>query len=314
MQKRAFYNILGVSPESTAREIQSAYRRLAKKYHPDTNQADPEAESRIKEINEAYRILGDAEARSLYDQGVSVSPGKKTNTSGRDARATKESDRPSQPRDHHVRVKLYLTIAQACKGGSRKIKYSRSTICINCRGSGLSSARGDLCETCSGKGHMDYEHTVNINYPAGVRPDETLVIAGSGHAISAINGIGDLRVTIVYRPHPYLEVIGNDLHYKCLIGLDQYIQGGRLNVPTIDGKTFLYLEPRMLDGETVNLSGRGLPARDDYPAGDLIITIRHCLPRKLSRKEMEKIKELMKLPGFSPPIDSKGFFPQGEIQ
>ncbi len=303
LKNLSYYNTLGITSDASQSEIRSAYRKLAKRFHPDANAGDPRSEARFKEIGEAYDVLGDSGKRRDYDR--------RYDSSGRSGRASSTKQHAKRAVDCNVKIRLYLTIAAACKGGYRKVSFNRRTVCVVCEGSGEIQVNGSKCKTCQGTGSVSYEHTVRVSHPAGVRENEKLIIAGEGHIISSNSRPGDLLVTVVYKPHQYLEARGGDLHYNCLIGLDHYIQGGRLKVPTVDGKTVLYLEPRISDGETIRLSRRGLPAHGGKPAGDLVITIRHCLPKKLSRKEMEKIKELMRLPGFSPPVDSKGFFPRG---
>ena len=304
MNIRSYYKVLGVSPKASNEEIRSAYRRLAKQCHPDANPNDPEAEERFKDISEAYRTLGKLESRRRYDDNITKGSHRPEKTGRKEKTTT-----PASP---HVKVNLYLTIEQACKGGTRKVNYSRKTICVLCKGSGKVKGSGADCRTCSGEGMLQYEHAVKVRYPPGIRPDEKIVYAREGHVLSTNQTPGDLLVTVVYRPHRYLEVKGINLRYSCLIGIDQYIQGGRLRIPTISGTTFIVLEPLIADGEKITLTGRGLPANDDHKAGNMVITVYHCLPKKLSRKEMEKVKELMQMPGFSPPVDENGLFPREE--
>lgn len=314
------YTTLGVDVKATSREIHTAYRRLAKRFHPDINREDPEAEERFKEIGAAYKILGDVKERRRYDRAFAsgtVKVGETYRRTGyrRTQSAGSRSTRAgtSRRKSRNVKVKLFLTIEEACKGGLKRIKYPRDTICLICDGTGKVEQDGSECKTCSGNGIVQFEHTVKVNYPAGMLPDETLVMAGEGHINRLGIPPGDLQVTMIFKPHLYLEVKGRDLHYTCLIGLDQYIQGGRLNVPTISRKTVIYMEPRISDGERIQLTGRGLPGRDGEKSGNLVITIRHCLPKKLSSKEMEKVKELMRMTGFSPPVDKNGMFPREEV-
>jgi len=298
-----YYKTLGVSPDASLKEIRTVYRRLVKECHPDTNPNDPKAVERFKRITEAYEVLSDARSRRSYDRA------------GRSAGAgvAAEEKTVRRTRSRNVKVNLFLSLKQVYEGGVKKIRYPRTTYCVICGGRGKRNHSGAECGTCTGSGIVKFDHTVKVNYPAGIRSGETLVIAGEGHVPSPKVPAGDLMVTVLYKPHPYLEVKGDDLHYHCLIGLDQYIQGGRLRIPTISGRTFIFLEPMIADGETINLNGRGLPAHGAHPAGNLVITVQHCLPKKLSRKELEKVRELMQMPGWSPPIDSKGLFPRGEV-
>ena len=202
MKTPPYYSSLGVSPDASLSEIRTAYRRLVKRCHPDANPDDPKAEKRFRIITEAYEVLSDATARRQYDRNFSRTGSNKSQPPSykKEPKATAGCSYSAQKRD--VRVRLYLTLVQACQGGVKKICYPRTTICVVCNGSGKTGQSGADCKTCSGKGTVKYDHTVKVVYPRGIRPDETLVIGGEGHILSPKLPAGDLLVTVVYRSHP----------------------------------------------------------------------------------------------------------------
>lgn len=305
MQIPPHYRTLGLEPDASRDEIKSAYRHLAKRHHPDANAGDIAAEELFKRITAAYQVLGDPVSRREYDRTHAY-----IDSSAR--RAERHSKRAARDKGRDVHIKLYLTIEEACKGGFAKVKYPRDSICVVCDGDGYPSGKSEVCSACKGQGLVKFDHSVKISYPAGIRSDETLIISGAGHVDQPSVSAGDLYVKIAYKPHPYFEVNGNDIYYRCLIGLDTYIEGGQLRLPTTQGAISIPLDSRFPDGGTIRLNGRGLPARNGFSIGDMVITVNHCLPKRLSRKEKDKIKEIMDLPSFSPPADENGLFPRAE--
>jgi DnaJ-class molecular chaperone len=123
---------------------------------------------------------------------------------------------------------------------------------------------------------------------------------------------GDLIVEIVLKPDPYIEVKERDYHYRALIGLDVFIEGGKIVVPTPGGATAVEIPPRMSDGRILKIAGKGLPAFASFPTGDLYLKIELCVPKRLSRKERQILAELMALPGFRPPVDADGYIARGD--
>ena len=296
------YRTLGVQPDASAKEIRSAYRRLAKKYHPDANQGDPRAEELFKRVGIAYQILNDPESRKQYDH---------IHKDRIELEQLRTASRPHvESEGRNVKINLYVTIEDAVKGGLRQVQYPRDTTCVVCGGTGKSKQNGGLCYSCNGEGIITLEFSTKVSFPVGIRNGETMILIGSGHMGQNMNA-GDLAVTVLLKPHPYLEIDGGDLVYHTLIGLDQYIEGGRIRVPVPSGTTMVDVPPRFPDKGVLRKKGRGMPAFKNHQPGDLVVIVEHCLPKKLSRKERIKIDELMGMPGFSPPVDEMGLFPRG---
>jgi DnaJ-class molecular chaperone len=312
-----YYLTLNVNRDASDEEIHNSYRQLAKQYHPDTNHNNPDAERRFKEISAAYRVLSRKQSRRDYDQSLSTNKiwnfSRTYKTAGRKKTYSEEPEQTQTSTGNaDINIRLFLKIEDAIKGGTRTVRYPRDTICLLCNGNGKSSKNGNICKPCGGKGIVRMEHSVRVNYPKGVIPEQKLVVNNEGHIRNSKDQPGDLIVIIAFKRHKYFKVKNNDLHYTCLIGLDRYIEGGEIRVPTVFSSTYIRIVPRFPEGGTIRVEGRGLPDGNSKDVGDLIVTVKHCIPKKLSRKEMDQIQELMKLPGFNPPIDSEGYFPIGE--
>jgi len=121
-----------------------------------------------------------------------------------------------------------------------------------------------------------------------------------------------LIASMTIRPHKYLNVQGSDLHYHHMIGIDNYIEGGKVRVPTPVGIIEVNIPARFPDHGSLRIPGRGMPKGNGRIGGDLVINIEHCLPRKLSKKEKSIVNELMKMTGFNPPVDENGLFLKGD--
>ncbi|MCF7810823.1 hypothetical protein K9N50_07525, partial [bacterium] len=265
----------------------------------------------------AYRVLSRKKSRREYDQSLSANNVWNFNTTYKTASGSKITvEEPAQTQtatgNADINVRLFLTIEDAIRGGTKTVRYPRDTICLICNGSGKSNRNGDICKPCNGRGIVRLEHSVIVNFPKGVVPEQKLVITGDGHIRNSKEQPGNLIIAIAFKKHKYFKIINNELHYTCLIGLDKYIEGCEAHIPTVFSSVYIQIHPRFPEGGTIIVEGRGLPNANSKDIGDLIVTVKHCIPKKLSRKEMEKVQELMKLPGFNPPIDSKGYFPIGE--
>jgi len=297
------YETLGIEPGASNDEVRAAYRRLAKRFHPDTNPEDPTSEELFKRVADAYRVLSNPATRGRYDRATGNHRFKHT--------VVEPEKDTAREINRNITVKLHLSLDEAVRGGHRELKIPRKIPCTVCDGRGF-DREGKSCATCAVTGVVKKQTTVEINYPPGVRTGSKLKFATFGHRLPPGNLSGDLIVEIALKPDRYFEVKDRDYHYHALIGLDLFIEGGKMVVPTPGGPTAVEIPPRMSDGRILKVAGKGLPGFNGQAPGDLFLKIELCVPKKLSRKERQLLHELMALPGFHPPTDGDGFIPKGD--
>jgi len=293
-----YYSTLGVSPDASNEEIKSAYRRLAKRLHPDHNRSDPLAEERFKKVAEAYQALSDPAAR-LRAAGTEPPPPKKRPAS------------ESSPVAKDIRMRLHLPLEEVARGGARTLQFQRTSVCAKCRGARVTD-HNLPCPFCDGRGWDKKDAEAVAIFLPGIAPGSKIRIAGMGDVGAPGRPAGDLVVEIAYKPHRYFERTGADLLYAAFIGLDLFIEGGKLKIPTLFSPVEIAIPARIPDGRVIKINGKGLPPWNGEAAGDLIVTLQLCLPKKLSSKERTMLNDLMKLPGFAPPTDGAGFVPKGD--
>ncbi|MBS1352378.1 MAG: molecular chaperone DnaJ [Coprobacter sp.] len=198
----------------------------------------------------------------------------------------------------------YETCSQ-CKG-SGVITQMRQTIlgamqstttCPKCGGEGRIITH--KCPKCNGEGIMKEDEVITINIPAGVSEGMQLSMSGAGNATRHGGINGDLLILVQEEPHPELLRDENDLIYNALIDFPTAALGGTLEVPTIDGKAKVKIEPGTQPGKVLRLRGKGLPSVNRYGVGDLLVNLSVYVPESLTAEERKKIEEL-RTPGFTP--------------
>jgi len=288
-----YYKILGIDRKSTQEDIKKAYRKLARKYHPDLNPNDKEAEKKFKEINEANEVLSNTENRKKYDKY------------GKDWKHADEFDKAQQQRQQSRQG--YQNQSSSNFSESEYSDFFESMF-----GGGRTRGRNVYFkgQDFHAELHLDlqdvyktHKRTLTVNgknirltIPAGVKNGQTIRIKGYGG--EGINGgpKGDLIIKFSIENHTKFKRDKNNLYATIDIDLYKAILGGELTMDTFDSKVKLKVKPETQSGTRVKLKGKGFPVyKKEGEFGDLYITYNVKLPTKLSEKEKELFNELAKL-------------------
>jgi DnaJ-class molecular chaperone len=286
------YEILGIAKSASAAEIKSAYRRLAKKFHPDQSK-EPKAKDKFAEIGAAYEIVGDEKKRGAFDRGEIDAEGKPRHqgfegfsTGGRRSRSGQaggpdfqhfEFDfgddlgrgRAGAGIDPDILAELFG--AQA-GGRSRGPKRGEDVAVTATVPLGLAAAGGSARVTLpTGK-------TLDVAVPVGVEEGKQIRLRGQGQPGERNGPAGDALVTIRYAPHPLFKVEGRDLRLDLPITLYEAVLGGKVRTPTLAGEVELAIPQGASSGRVLRLRGKGLPAAGEGRQGDLLATLRIVLP------------------------------------
>ena len=335
MEFKDYYQTLGVTKSSTEKEIKAAYRKLARKHHPDVNPGDKAAESKFKEINEAYEVLGDPDKRRKYDelganwrmyeqaqqQGQGFPGGSPFGFGGGAGGAGGGPDA--------------WTINMGGPGGYRTMTEEEMHELFGNEdpfsdffrtffgGAGAQSAgRPRAGRAARSQKGRDIEHgveltleeayhgatrrvsikedgharSVDVRIPAGVRDGSRVRAAGEGATGTNGGASGDLYLRVHVRPHAVFERSGNDLQTKISVPVTTAVLGGEAQVPTVTGSVRLKIPEGTQNGQVFRLKGHGMPqVGKPEERGDLYATVEVQLPRALSREQRQHYEALAKL-------------------
>ncbi len=183
-----------------------------------------------------------------------------------------------------------------------------TSTCPTCNGQGKSISH--KCTNCYGEGIIAEEETISFNIPAGVAEGMQLKVSGKGNAARRGGINGDLLVMITEAPHPDLIRDGNDLLYNLYLGIPESILGTTKEIPTIESKVKIKIEPGTQPGKILRLRGKGLPDVNGYRGGDLLVSINVWIPKEVSKEESKLIEKLKESPSFvpKPGKDEKSLF------
>jgi len=287
------YDILGVAKTASAGEVKSAFRKLAKKYHPDQSK-EPRAKERFAEVGAAYEILGDEKKRAAFDRGEIDAEGKPRapqfegfgfgrQPGGGDFRhfgfdfGGGGFSAESGGIDPDILSELF--------GGGRSRSRARPQ---PAPGEDIAVAVAVPLSTIAGGGSVRVAlptgRTLDATIPAGIEEGKSIRLRGQGHPGRRNGPAGDVIVTIRYAPHPVFKVEGRDLRLDLPVTLYEAVLGGRVRVPTLNGEVEVSIAPGTNGGRVLRLRGKGLPVAYDLPAGDLLATIRIVLPPSPDRE------------------------------
>ncbi len=361
---RDYYEVLGVKQDTKDEEIKKAYRKLAMKFHPDKNPGDKKAEEKFREATEAYEVLLDSQKRAAYDRyghaafqqqqqqggaaghpgfgggsfadiidemfGNSFSGGAHPNQAGADVRYNLDISLEEAYRGKTAKIKFTTLVpCTSCKGsggeaGSRptnctacygrgKTRYQQGffTIertCATCGGAGQTIAKP--CRPCNGSGRVRKEKNLEVKIPAGVEEGTRIRVTHEGEAGLRGAPSGDLYVFLNIKPHSLFKRQAADVLCKVPIQMVTAALGGEIEVPTIDGNTASVKIPVGTQaGQQFRLKGKGMSVLRMTGRGDMIIEAKVETPVSLSKKQRELLEEFAQVgKGEKNSPESQGFF------
>ena len=355
-EKRDYYEVLGVSKTASDDEIKKAYRSLAKKYHPDANPGDKDAEAKFKEINEAYSVLSNADERRKYDQygHAAFDPSAGAGYGGFGSGgfgdfnvdlgdifgsffgggfgggSSSRSSRNAPQRGDDIGYNLTITFEEAAFGCKKEITYSRIENCSDCGGSGAakgttaetcptchgtgsvrvsqSTAFGTMqtvrpcsacrgkgkiiktpCPTCKGAGSIKKQKRIEFNIPAGIADGERVLLRGQGCVGENGGPAGDLIIMVSVKPHNFFERRANNLYCEIPITFVEATLGGKVEVPTLEGKSEFSVPEGTQTGTVFCLKGKGIQSTNGGSRGNLYVTVNVEVPKNLTQKQKEAL-------------------------
>jgi curved DNA-binding protein len=312
MEYKDYYKIMGVKKDATQDEIKRAYRKLARKYHPDVSK-EPDAETKFKEVGEAYEVLKDPEKRAAYDQlganwkageefrpppdwdagfefrGGGYTPGDASAFSdffeslfGRGVGGGFTGTRAggaqfrAQGEDHHAKV--LIDLEDAFHGATRTITLHAPEL----------DAQGHV---------VTHERTLNVHIPKGVKQGQQIRLAGQGSPGFGGGSAGDLYLEVEFKPHPFYRVEGRDLYLDLPVAPWEAALGGQVKAPTPGGIIDLKIPPGSSSGRKLRLKGRGIPGKSP---GDLYAVLRIALPPGNSERAKVLYRKMEQELAFNP--------------
>ncbi len=289
-----YYKILGVDKKATPGEIKSAYRKLARKLHPDLNPNDRDAKRKFQEVNEANEVLSDPEKRKKYDQyGENWKHADEFSKAQqyRKQESSAQGQRSQSVHDEGEFSDFFESLFGGFGGAgrSRQVKFRGQDYNAE-----LNLELADAFET--------HQRTLNVNnkkiritIPAGIENGQTIKIAG--HGGEGVNGgpNGDLYITFQIANNPDFRRLGNDLYTTADLDLYTAVLGGEITIDTLDGKVKLKVKPETQNGSKIKLKGKGFPVyKSKGQAGDLFLTYNIKIPTDLTERQKELFYELSK--------------------
>jgi len=325
MAGKDYYQILGVGRNASEKEIKQAYRRLARRHHPDLNPGDKSAEAKFKEINAAYEVLSSPEKRKKYDQfgeqweyaeqfaksggqdrvrwdfgrgGTTFESGDMSGfgdifsslfgDSGKGSRM-----RRGPRRGQDIESRIEVSLEEAYHGSTRVIQLQTEEPCTACGGTGRVGNR--VCTMCNGAGGKVIPKRLEVKIPAGVRDGSRIRIAGEGVSGRAGGKKGDLYLVAKVLPHKLFERKGDDLYTEVSVPLATVMLGGEVGLPTLKGNLSLKIPPETQNGRVFRMAGKGMPQLGNSKYGNMFAKVKVVLPTNLTEEEKKLFERLRSL-------------------
>lgn len=328
MNYRDYYEVLGIPKNAPEKDIKSAYRKLARKWHPDANPNNvKEAEEKFRQITEAYEVLGDPEKRkkydvlgsnwqqasqqaeqqrryrtsqgeTFYDFGGAGDAGAASGFSdffdmffsGVGRRQTSQSASGFAHRGQDLETTIELSLRDVYDGGTKSVSLQIEDTCPRCRGTG--TERGTLCTQCHGTGRIITNKKFDVTIPKGIGEGQRIRLGAQGGSGSPN---GDLFLVVKIVEDPTYKRKGDDLYVDLPVSLYDLVLGGDVKVPTMAGQVAMTIPAGTQNNRLLRLTGKGMPRVRNGGAGDQYVRLIGQLPTALSDKEKKLFKELSAL-------------------
>ncbi len=317
-----YYSILGVTPDSTDAEIKSAYRRLARKFHPDVN---PNGSEIFKDILQAYETLSDPKKKLQYDTINGFFKTSKTqekqHTSSKQAQTEYKKQSSSEPKSkaefskkindifeefskpktkkqklspkngEDIYEEISIPLKDSVNGTERIINVMHSTQCPRCKGRKF--INGTKCPLCNGTGEENQHRKITVKIPKNVKNGTKLRLTGEGNYGTNGGKNGDLYIKIKIEPNSRMNFDGNNVIYNVPITPFEAVLGGSISVPAFEGSLSLKIPSKTHSGQKFRLAGQGL--KQNGKVGDLIVVVHIEIPCSLSDDEIRLYEKLKKM-------------------
>lgn len=324
-----YYEVLGVKRDASAAEIKKAYRRLARKFHPDVNPGNPEAEKRFKEIQEAYAVLSDVQRRKQYDMfgrvdgdvGVDFDPFRRAGSSagwqdaggfrfdfsdvgstgfpdlgdlfGQFFGGSRPSAKPRRRDGVDQEMSLDIDFKDSVHGTSIVLPVQRQVRCQTCGGSGLEGRTA--CSSCRGSGSVVATERIRVKIPEGIADGSKVRVGGKGSEGAPGGKDGDLLIRVRVRPHGFFERDGHDIKTTVPITFAEAYRGGEIEVGTVHGPVRAKVPPGTDSGQTFRLRGKGVRSPKTRAFGDHLYTVQVVVPKVVSPVGQDLAKQVGEL-------------------
>ncbi len=313
-----YYKILDITESSSTEEIKSAYRHLARKWHPDVAGNTPDIIARFKEINEAYEILSDSLKKADYDKARRFYSYAKNSYSKQETKTNykttenpnktsknfsfkwedlfshkKERDVKPPKKGDDIYSDVEISVFEAVSGTTKVINMLQTNICPKCGGRRF--INGAQCSHCKGKGETSTYKRFSVKIPAGIKDKSKIRLAEEGE--KGLNGgrNGDLYLIIHIREPKNYKTDGLNILKTIAITPYEAVLGGNVTVPTLRGNVSLKITPQTRNGQKIRLSGCGI--EQNNKVGDMIVTVEIQIPKNLTDEEIRLYKRLQEISG-----------------
>lgn len=324
MAERDYYQILGITRSASQEEIRKAYRRLARKYHPDINPGNKAAENKFKDISVANDVLSDPQKRKLYDEfgeaGLAAgfdaekarsyrqwqTQSARTGGAHYDFNMDDLGDlfgglgnifgggrrtRRGPGRGQDIEASMDIDFLDAVRGFQTSLSLQRAVACDTCHGAGVRPGSSAPCPACGGSGQVQRLDTIRVNIPPGAEPGKRIRLRGRGEAGLRGGPAGDLYIVPRIRSHPLLTRSGRDLTMELPITVGEAVRGATVEVPTPFGLVKIKVPPGAQSGQRLRVKGKGVAAHGTSSAGDLYLQVMIRVPKdQVSHDTVEKFE------------------------